>query len=72
MKIKVTRPFTYTWDHDKDHTLQPGEYEVPRNVSKRTAELAIQFGAAVIVPTKKTRARKKAPENKAAKVKETK
>ncbi len=72
MKIRVTRAFTYTWDHLKDHTLAPGEYEVPRNVSERTAMLAIEFGAAVIVPTVTKPVRKKAPENKLAKVKEAK
>ena len=69
MKIKVRKRFKYTWDNVTVHELMPGEYEVPRNVDKEAAELALAFGAAVIMP--KT-VKKKAPENKARKAKETK
>ena len=78
MKIKVKRKFKYTWDNRMTHVLLPGEYDVPRNVDKDAAELALTFGAAVIIPekivrpVKKKPVKKKAPENKAVKVKEAK
>ena len=66
MRIRVKRQFTYTLDHVKDLALMPGEYEVPRNVSKEVAELAISFGAAVIIPQMGFIPRKRAPKNKMA------
>jgi hypothetical protein len=62
MKIRVKRIFKYMWDNVTTHTLLPGEYNVPQEVTERTALLAIQLGAAVRInePFKKV-----APENKA-------
>ena len=69
MKIRIRRAFKYMLDSVTTHTLQPGTYNVPKDVSEDVALLAIQFGAAVRVnqPFKKV-----APENKAVKADKTK
>lgn len=77
MKIRVKRNFKYTFDNIKEHELLPGEYETGRQIGRAVADLAIQFGAAVIVPEpkkeeKKPKTTKKAPENKKLEVKESK
>lgn len=80
MKIYLRRVFKYTFDNRSFHKIMPGTYEVPRQVDKDAAELALEFGAAVIVPEPKVvkkkpvkkRIAKKAPENKVRKGKESK
>ena len=73
MKIKVRRKFKYTFDNITTHELLPGDYEVPRQIDKAAAKLALSFGAAIIIPEpKKPKVTKKAPENKVMKVKGTK
>lgn len=73
MKIKLRRKFKYTFDNRAFHEILPGTYEVPRQVDKDAAHLALQHGAAVIIPEpKKQKFTKKAPENKVLKVKRTK
>ena len=74
MKIKLKRKFKYTFDNRSFHEILPGEYEVPRQVDKDAAELALSFGAAVIIPEskvvkKRPKFSKKAPENKAKRTK---
>lgn len=72
MKIKLRKTFRYTFDNVVVHELTIGnEYEVPKDISKEAATLALEFGAAVIVPKPKLAA-KKAPEDKKVKAKETK
>jgi hypothetical protein len=65
MKLRVKRVFKYMLDNITTHTLLPGTYNVPKDVSEEVAVLAIQFGNAVRInpPFKKV-----APENKAVKV----
>lgn len=77
MKIKLKRKFKYTFDNVTVHEILPGEYEVGRQVDQKSATLALEFGAAVIVPEPKKEEKppkfsKKAPENKVLKGKETK
>ena len=77
MKIYFKRKFKYMWDTITVHAILPGTYEVPRQVDEAAAKLALEFGAAVIVPEpkavkKKAKFTKKAPENKVMKVKRTK
>ena len=78
MKISIKRTFKYTMDDSRSfHKILPGTYEVPRQVEKDVAKLAIELGQAVIVPEPKTvpkkpKLTKKAPENKVLKVKRTK
>ena len=73
MKIRVKRIFKYTFDNITNYELLPGEYEVGRQIDENAAHLAMQFGAAVIIPeAKKKKVTKKAPENKVLNVKGTK
>ena len=73
MRIYFKRVFKYTLDNRTVHKIEPGTYEVPRQVSKEIADLAISLTQATIVPTpKKKKVVKKAPENKAVKAKRTK
>lgn len=77
MKIKLKRRFKYTFDNITVHEILPGEYEVPRQVDKDAAHLALGMGAAVIIPAQKKaptkpKLTKKAPENKMIKAKESK
>ena len=77
MLIKLKRTFKYTFDNRAFFEILPGTYEVPRQVDKDAANLALEMGAAVIVPKakvakKKPKFTKKAPENKVRKAKETK
>ena len=78
MKIYLKRAFKYTLDNRNVHKVLPGTYEVPRQVDKEVAKLALELGQAVIVPEpkvvakKKPKVVKKAPENKVLKVKESK
>ena len=73
MKIRFRRQFKYMVDNATELTIERGEYEVPRQVSKDVANLAIQFGAAVVIPdAPKKVAKKKAPENKVLEVEEDK
>jgi hypothetical protein len=71
MKLRVKRLFKYMWDNVTTHQLLPGEYDVPKDVSERTALLAIQLGAAVWINLKPA-PKKVAPENKVVKVAENK
>lgn len=70
MKIQVKKVFKYTFDSVTTHTLTPGFYDVPAEVDKEAANLAISFGAAVRVIEKP--AEKKAPENKVVSAPKTK
>jgi len=70
MKIKVRKTFKYTFDNVKNYTLTPGEYNVPGDIDKDAAELALAFRCAEIVEEPKPE--KKAPENKAVAVPENK
>lgn len=74
MKIKVKRKFKYMVDVRTASEILPGIYEVPRQVDEHAAHLALSFGAAIIIPKpkKKLKFKKKAPENKVMKVKESK
>ena len=73
MKIFLKYKFKYILDNRNVEELAAGEYEVPRQVSKEVADLALGLGQATIVPTpKKKKVTKKAPENKAVKAKRTK
>lgn len=74
MKIKLKRKFKYTFDNRTVHEILPGVYEVPRQVDKEAAHLALEHGAAIIIPEpkKKPTFTKKAPENKVMKAKESK
>lgn len=74
MKIKLRRKFKYMFDNHTVREILPGIYEVPRQIDKDAAHLALEFGAAIIIlePKKKKVFSKKAPENKVIKVKESK
>jgi len=67
MKIQVKREFRYEVG-GFTKTLKAGLYSVPKDVNESTARLAIEFGAAVIVPM----FTKIAPENKISEVPESK
>lgn len=77
LKIYFKYKFKYCWDTQKVYEVAPGTYEVPKELEKRVATLALELGQAIIVPeakkpVKKKVLRKKAPENKVLKVKRTK
>ena len=75
MKIYFRRIFKYTLDDSRSfHKILPGTYQVPRQVDEDAAQLALEFGAAVIVPEpkKKPKFKKKAPENQVVRAKRTK
>ena len=74
MRIFLKYKFKYILDNRNVQELAAGEYEVPRQVSKEVADLALGLGQAVIVPTvkKKRVVKKEAPENKVRKGKRTK
>jgi len=75
MKIYLKRIFKYTFDNRSFHEILSGTYEVPRQVDKDAAHLALEMGAAVIVPEvvkKQSKFTKKAPENKVTRAKESK
>jgi hypothetical protein len=77
MKIYLKRVFKYTLDGRTVHKVLPGTYDVPLQVEKEVAKLALELGQAVIVPEQKVAKKapklaKKAPENKVLKAKESK
>ena len=67
MKIHVKREFRFEVG-GFTKTLKAGVYSVPKDVAESTARLAIEFGAAVVVPI----FTKIAPENKLSAVPEAK
>ena len=68
MKIRVTRKFKCQFTtHDPVVTLEVGEYDVPKDVSRQLADEAIKFKCAVKVGRDKV-----APENKLGKAGEGK
>ena len=70
MKIKIKRLFRYKAAPTKIRELNPGVYDVGRDITEHVAQLALRFGKAEIVievPVKKV-----APENKVVEVAENK
>ncbi len=66
MKIKIKRLFRYKESPTKVGELQPGVYDVGRDISEHVAQLALRFGKSEIL------LEKKAPENKVVEVTENK
>lgn len=62
MKVRIKRAFTYQDGPRNTVTLKPGVYDLP----EKLVQLALRFGKAELVVTKK------APENKLAKTPENK
>ena len=74
MKIRIKRVFRYQVSATKVKELQPGVYDIGRDISQHVADSALKFGKAELVkerPAPKP-VEKKAPENKVVEAAEDK
>ena len=72
MKIKIKRLFRYQVNARKVGELQPGIYDIGRDISQHVADSALKFGSAELVKEAPKPVEKKAPENKVVEATENK